>query len=64
MVIVRMIGTMMTMLGRLPGPWSPGARRGWMRWRGTGRQGGRQEDDGGGDDYDDIMVVMIIILIS
>ena len=59
MVIVRMIGTMMTMLGRLPGPWSPGARRGWMRWRGTGRQGGRQEDDGGGDDNDGIMTILV-----
>ena len=54
---------LITILGRLPGPWSPGARRDSMRWRGTGRQGGRQEDDGGGDDKDDVMVVMIIILI-
>ena len=46
-------------LGRLPGPWSPGARRGWMRWRGTGRQGGRQEDDGGGDDNDGIMIILM-----
>ena len=45
-------------LGRLPGPWSPGARRGSMRWRGTGRQGERQEDDGGDDDKDDFMIIL------
>ena len=36
MIMMRMT---MTMSGRLPGPWSPGAKRGLMRWRGMGRQG-------------------------
>ena len=38
MMIMTMAMTM-TMSGRLPGPWSPGAKRGLMRWRGTGWQG-------------------------
>ena len=38
MMIMTMTMTM-TMSGRLPGPWSPGAKRGLMRWRGTGWQG-------------------------
>ena len=47
--------TMMMISGRLLGLWSPGAKRGLMRWRGTGRPGALDDDDHGddGDDDDD-----------
>ena len=52
MVIIRVM-EMIMMPGRLLGLWSPGARRGLMRWRGTGRPGSLDNDDDGDDDDDD-----------
>ena len=57
-IIITMTMIMITISGRLLGLWSAGAKRGLMRWRGTGRPGALRDDYGD----DAALIVMMMML--